>query len=104
MGATAPEVSTQKVVDNIYCALLGRYSTSVANGHEGVARGRGRGLITDILDGKEYGTKFGEQGVPQPSLTQGESDGLSSDQPTRRPPGHRDRLPEFLIGCSVICY
>jgi hypothetical protein len=75
MGATASAASTQKAVDNIYCALLGRHSTSVANGHEGVAGGGFEGLITDILDGKEYGTKFGEQGVPQPSLTQGESDG-----------------------------
>lgn len=48
---------------------------SVANGHEGVAGGGFEALITDILDGKEYGTKFGEQGVPQPSLKQGESDG-----------------------------
>jgi phycobilisome linker polypeptide len=75
MGATISAASTQKAVDNIYCAILGRHSTSVANGHEGVAGGGFEELITDILDGKEYGTKFGEQGVPQPILTQGESDG-----------------------------
>jgi hypothetical protein len=28
-GATASAASTQKAVDNIYCALLGRHSTSV---------------------------------------------------------------------------
>jgi hypothetical protein len=76
-SANAPASSTVRAVDNVYCALLGRHvaSTPVETGRDGVVGGGFDRLITDILDSKEYAAKFGEQGVPQPSLDQRESSG-----------------------------
>ena len=76
-SATASAPSTDKAVDNVYCALLGRHvaSTPVANVREVSASGGFERLIKDILDSKEYAVKFGEQSVPQPSRDSRESSG-----------------------------
>jgi Phycobilisome Linker polypeptide len=74
-GTTASAPSTEKAVDNIYCALMGRHSTAVTNVREGVTTGGLERLIKDIIDSKEYAAQFGEQGVPHPSLNQRESSG-----------------------------
>ena len=76
-SAIASAPSTDKAVDNVYCALLGRHvaNTPVANVREVSASGGFERLIKDILDSKEYATKFGEQSVPQPSRDSRESSG-----------------------------
>ncbi len=76
-SANAPASSKAKAVDNVYCALLGRHAagTPVETGRDAVAAGGFDRLIKDILDSKEYAAKFGEQGIPQPSLDPRESSG-----------------------------
>jgi len=74
-GATASAPSIEKAVDNIYCALLGRHSSTVTKAREGMTTVGLERLIKDIIDSKEYAAEFGEQGVPHPSLNQRESSG-----------------------------
>jgi hypothetical protein len=75
--ATAAAPSTDKAIDNVYCALLGRHvgNAPVANVQNVSANGGFEQLIKTILDSKEYAAKFGEQSVPQPSRDSRESSG-----------------------------
>jgi uncharacterized membrane protein YcjF (UPF0283 family) len=67
--------SQEKVIDNLYCALMGRHSTSARQAQDDAAAGGWDRLANNIINSQEYATLFGEQGVPHPSLNQQESSG-----------------------------
>lgn len=64
-----PVAAPEKAIDNIYCALLGRRvdrGSLVAARKDMVRSGIDR-VIVDILAGKEYRQRFGDDAVPFPS-------------------------------------
>ncbi len=64
-----PVAAPEKAIDNIYCALLGRRVDrgSLAAARKDMVRSGVDRVIVDILAGKEYRQRFGDDAVPFPS-------------------------------------
>ncbi len=64
-----PVAAPEKAIDSIYCALLGRRVDrgSLAAARKDMVRSGIDRVISDILVGKEYRQRFGDDAVPSPS-------------------------------------